>query len=122
MGEHTMARKKNRSVMEKVGVWAYVVGFLIALIVALISPVGLASTWIVVLAILGFIVGLLNIADSEVHLYLTASVAFIVSAWAFMAMIGNWMFLKTFMQAIIVFTAPGALVVSFKALYHVAKD
>lgn len=117
-----MARKKKKSVLEKVGVWAFVIGFLIALIVALMSPVGLTTSWAVILAALGFIVGLLNITDAEVGTYLLASIAFIVSAWAFMATIGEWAFLRTFMHAIIVFTAPGAIVVSFKALYVVAKD
>ena len=117
-----MARKKKKSLLEKIGVWAYVVGFLIALIVALMSPIGLTASWAMILAILGLIVGLLNITDEEIGTYLLASVAFIISAWAFMATMGAWPFLKTFMHAIIVFTAPGTLVVSLKALYSVAKD
>lgn len=117
-----MAKKKNTSIMEKVGVWAFVVGFVIALAVSIISPLGLTATWIMVLAVLGLIVGLLNITDNEVGLYLIASVAFIISAWAFMSSVGSWAFLKTFMHAIIVFTAPGALVVSFRALYSIARD
>lgn len=117
-----MARKKKKSLMEKIGVWAYVVGFLIALIVALISQEGLTESWIFILVVLGFIVGLLNIRDEEVVTYLVASIAFILSAWAFMWNVGELPFLNTFMQAIIVFTVPGAMVVSFKALYNVAKN
>jgi len=120
MGD-TLARKK-KSIWEKIGVWAFVIGFIISLIVSIVSPGGLSANLAVLLAILGFIVGLINIADNEVALYLIASVAFIVSAWAFWSMMGAWPFLKTFMSAIIVFTAPGALVVSFKALYAVASD
>ena len=71
---------------------------------------------------LGLIVGLINIADEEVSLFLMASVAFIISAWALSTTLGDWAFVRTFMSGIIVFTAPGALVVSFKALYNVARD
>jgi len=114
--------KKKKSIMNKIGVLAFLVGFAIALVVAAISPLALTDSWIMVLAVLGLIVGLLNIADHEVTTYLIASVSFIIAAWAFMASIDGWNFLETFMHAIIVFTAPGALVVSFKALYAVAKD
>ena len=117
--------KNKKGVMDKIGVWAYIVGFALALILSIVLTLkgyALGELSVAVLAILGFIVGLLNISDKEVDTYLVASVAFIISAWAFMFMIGDWVFLKTFMHAIIVFTAPGALVVSFKALYKVAKD
>ena len=117
--------KNKKGVMDKIGVWSYIVGFALALVLSIVLTLqgfGLGELSVAVLAILGFIVGLLNITDKEVDTYLVASVAFVVSAWAFMMTIGGWPFLKTFMHAIIVFTAPGALVVSFKALYKVAKD
>ena len=118
-----MAKKKNKkTLMDKIGVWSFVIGFVIALVIAVALPAGLTAAWITTLAILGFVVGLLNIADHEASTYLIASIAFIISAWAFQSMVGNVAFLTTFMHAIIVFTAPGALVVSFKALYQVAKE
>ena len=118
-----MARKKQKkSFMAKVGVFSYMVGFGLALAIAIISPAGLTNDWASILAVLGLIVGLLNITESEVTTYLTASVAFIIAAWAFMGAIGEWSFIKTFMHAIIVFTAPGVLVVSLKALFQIAKD
>lgn len=121
-----MAKKKsNKTLMDKIGVWAFVLGFVIALVVAIALPAGLTGPWVTTLVVLGFIVGLLNIADHEVNTYLIASVAFIVSALAFFVMVGTegpWSFAAVFTQAIIVFTAPAALVVSFKALYQVARD
>lgn len=117
-----LAKKNSKKLIEKIGVWAYVVGFIIALLVAIASPTTLTAGSAALLAILGIIVGLINITDQEVSTYLMAAVAFIISAWALGDTIGAWPFIKTFMTAIIVFTAPGALVVSFKALYNVAKD
>lgn len=118
-----MAKKNGKKgIMEKVGVWSYVIGFIIALVVAIISPMALTAGWATVLVILGLIVGLANITDQEVTTYLIAAMAFVISAWALGTTMGTWAFLKTFMSAIIVFTAPGSLVVSFRALYFVARD
>jgi hypothetical protein len=116
--------------MSKIGVWSYVAGLVIAAIVALISlftgsGAGLEGWVVGLLVILGLIVGLLNISDEEVNTFLLAAIAFVVAS-AGMAQIfstlGGWEWLQVFMTAIAVFTAPGALVVAFKALYNVAKD
>lgn len=110
----------------KVGVWAFLAGLLIAIIVALFSGTMTALT-AGILAVLGIVVGLLNVADEEVHLFLLASLVFLVAAGS-MATVGNllpgvlagWM--TGFFAAIVVFMAPAAVIVSLVALYHIAKD
>jgi hypothetical protein len=110
----------------KVGAWAYVIGIVIAVLVAVFAQL---ETWsIVVLAVLGIIVGLLNITGKEVKLFLIASIAFVV-ATSQLGIVFNavpYFFgrdgLVRLAQAIVIFTAAGALVVAFKALYHVAKS
>ncbi len=113
--------KKGSTGMARIGVWSYVAGIVIALLVSLTE---LAAWSTALLVILGVIVGLLNIADEEVQLFLLASVAFVVAAMALsgpFSMVGAaW--LSRLMNAIVLFTAPGALVVSFQALYRVAKS
>jgi xanthosine utilization system XapX-like protein len=115
----------------KIRVWSYVAGLLIAAIVGLLTVFGssptLGATTVAVLGVLGIIVGLLNIGDDEVQLFLLASIAFVIASSGMAAVfnaIGGKAFLGlgVFMSAIVVFTAPGALVVAFKALYQVAKD
>jgi hypothetical protein len=118
----------KKSLMSKIGVWAYVAGIVIAIIVGIIGGLGAITTSI--LAVLGVIVALLNISDEEVQLFLVASIAFVVAATAMGAVftslastVGSVMtVLAQITSAIVVFTAPGALVVAFKALYNVAKD
>lgn len=119
---------KGSKLWAKIGVWAYVVGIVIAILVALLAQL---EAWsVAVLAVLGIVVGLLNIGDEEVMLFLTASIAFVVAAsqmgivFNSLAAVGTpgMTFLGELMQAVVVFTAPGALVVAFKALYNVAKD
>lgn len=120
----------KKSIWSKVGVWSYLAGLLIAIVVGVLSQLGsgtgLTGLTIAVLAILGVIVGLLNISDDEVSTFLLASIAFVVASSGMAAIFNtlgtNFVGLATFMSAIAVFTAPGALVVAFKALYNVAKD
>ena len=125
-----MAKNESR-LWSKIGVWSYVAGLIIAALVALVALFGrdggtLPGWAVIVLALLGLIVGLLNISDAEVNTFLLAAIAFVVAsagmAQIFANMGGNWDWLEVFMSAIAVFTAPGALVVAFKALYNVARD
>ncbi len=120
----------KKSIWSKIGVWSYLAGLLIAIVVGVLSQLGngtgLTGLTIAILAILGVIVGLLNISDDEVSTFLLASIAFVVASSGMAAIFNtlgsNFVGLTTFMSAIAVFTAPGALVVAFKALYNVAKD
>ncbi|MDD9953099.1 MAG: hypothetical protein OXR66_02080 [Candidatus Woesearchaeota archaeon] len=118
--------KKRTNFWAKLGVWSYVAGLLVALFVAFFAD-SVLEPWVIgTLGGLGVLVGLINIAESEVRLFLLGAVAFIISAQAmseyFLLLGHGFDALMTFMHAIVIFTAPGALVVSFKALYEVAKD
>jgi hypothetical protein len=105
-----------------VGVWAYIIGIVVAFAAAIFMRNGLDYWTYAVLAILGLVVGLLNITDDEVLLFLVASVAFMVSANGVRVVLHDILFIETFMNGIIIFTAAGAFIVSFKALYKVAKN
>ncbi|MFZ5955789.1 MAG: hypothetical protein ACOYT4_05170 [Nanoarchaeota archaeon] len=118
--------KHETSIMDKVGVWAFIIGLLLTLIIALIKPAALSSKGIVALiSILGLVVGLINVADAEVNLYLLATITLLLSA---NSLIGVMNFLSitnvftTFLQGVIIFVAPGAVIVSLRALYDVAKS
>ena len=63
---------------EKIGVWAFIGGLIIAAGIAIFSSSS-TPTWAVpVIAILGLIVGFLNVSESEVKMYLIASIAFLL--------------------------------------------
>ena len=102
-------------------------GLLIAIVLGLIPAVDKTLT-LLLLGILGIIVGLLNIQDKEIELYLIANIAFLASSAGFQAVLaslpipGATNYLIAIVQNIILFVAPGAAVVSLKALYNVSKD
>ena len=130
-----MAKQKT-ALISKVGIYSYVVGIIIAAAVGIMSmfgPAGLPVWAVCLLPILGVIVGLLNISADEVQQFLLASIAFVVASSGMAAVFGSlsavagptqmiFAGLQVFMSAIAIFTAPGALVVAFKALYQVASD
>ena len=118
-----MAKKTNK-IMKKIGPWAFVIGLIIAIAMAMLIPPNPFLFW--VLGALGLIVGLMNISDEEVRTYLIATIAFLVSASSLTTVLEPipviGMAIKPFMINIIVFIAPGAAIVALKALYMVSKD
>lgn len=113
-----------KDTMSKVGVWSFIAGLVIAVIASLIW--GVTNTVVWILGILGVIVGLINISDKETTMYLIASIALIVGASGLTTVVGavgvGVSQLTSFLQAIVVFVAPGAVVVAIKAIFEVAKS
>lgn len=110
----------------KFGGIAFLAGLVIAIIIALFSA-GMVPTWAaIVLAILGLVVGLLNITDREVQLFLVASIAFLITFQVLGSVITTlafgWESVSAFFHLLSIFVAPAAGVVAIKALFQVAKE
>lgn len=101
--------------MKMVGSWAFVVGLIIAGVMGLVGA-GNLTVWI--LAVLGLIVGLLNVTGGESHKFLVASIAFLVSAQGLNVV---WTALGPYVSNIVIFVAPAAAVVALRALYDMAR-
>lgn len=116
--------------LKQIGPWAYIIGVAIALLAGFAMP----ENAMVALALgaLGLIVGLLNITDKEVQLFLVASIAFIVGASSLGAVLAGLFTavplgfsgtaLVAALQYMVAFTAPAAAVVGLLALYRLSKD
>jgi hypothetical protein len=112
------------------GVWAFLIGLILAIVVALISGSGEVvevPPWsLIVLAVLGILVGLLNVTATEVQKFLIASIAFLLSfsslGKVFEGISLGWVGVGTFFYLLSVFMAPAAAVVAVKALFSIAKD
>lgn len=110
----------------KLGAWAFIIGLILAIIVAIISG-GTTPEWaVIVLAILGIIVGLLNVKSSEVQKFLVAAIAFLLSFSALGTILTkialNWAAIGAFFNLLSIFMASAAAVVAIKALFTVAKN
>ena len=118
-----MARKKSKG--NFLGRWAFIIGFILAIIIALFSAADVPSWAVWVIALLGLIVGLLNVTGEEAIAFLVASIAFLVSFNALSKVrmsIVNWPTFGVFFDLIALFIAPAAAVVAFRALFVMTKD
>lgn len=112
--------------MKSIGSIAFIVGLVLAAIIALFSAVTIPAWAIIVMAILGVIVGILNVADKEIMLFLVASITFLISFQAlssvFTTLFLGWSAVGAFFSLMNVFVAPAAAIVAIVALFKIAKD
>jgi len=118
--------------MRKVGHYSFLVGLLLALVLALFSTAlnsDVTSIMMLGLVILGVLVGFLNITAKEVTEFLVAAIALIVMASISQSLVVIDMYitgLGTLMQStlsfIAVFVAPAALIVAIKAIIKLAEE
>jgi len=117
--------KKKSSGHNLLGAWAFIVGLILAIIIALIG-IGNVGVWaFIVLLALGLIVGLVNITDKETLSFLVAAIAFLFTFGALSTIaiqLFNWTALANFFQLLNTFVAPAAAVVAIKALFKVSKN
>lgn len=122
-----MAKAKVKAIA-LVGPAAFYIGLLIVLVAAFITPSG----WLYVgLAVLGVIVGLLNITAKEIGPFLFASIVFIVAALGMATLVNIAIpeiitvqypeFLRLATN-LVVFIGAGAMLISLRAIYEVAKS
>jgi hypothetical protein len=109
--------------MQKYGSWAFILGVLIAILAAFIGTGD--GTIILALAVLGLLVGLLNIQDKETTGFLVAAIALGLSSASLQAfvgvpIIGNW--LLPIFNNIAVFIAPAAFIVALMTVWRMAKE
>jgi hypothetical protein len=101
-----------------VGKWAFIIG----LVIAGLAGIFIQAVWVVwILALLGVVVGLLNITAEETESFLLSAIAFLLSATALSAipLIGG--VIDNILSYVAAFVAGAAVVVALKALFKVAR-
>ena len=101
-----------------IGKWAFIVGLVLAVLAGLFFQPGWAI-W--VLAILGVIVGLLNITVEETQGFLLASVALTLSATALNTLPVIGTALSYVLPFVVAFVAGATIVVALKQLFQTAR-
>ena len=97
--------------------------FIVGLMIAVAGGLGFEQAWFGwILAVLGLIVGFLNVSDKESQTFLLAAIALIVSASAVGAIpyIGESM--TRIIANLVLFLGGAVLVVAVKSLFAVARD
>jgi hypothetical protein len=104
--------------LERVGKWAFIAGLVLAVLLGYILGLGWA-VW--VLAILGVIVGLLNVTREDTERFLLAAIAFGLSVTALNTVPGLGPHITNILGYVAAFVAGAVVVVALKALFQTAR-
>lgn len=102
-----------------IGSWAFLIGVVLAVILGLFGSVNQAV--LVVLVIIGFIVGLLNIADKETMPFLMSGVVLIIAGSFGQAAMEVIPLLNNILQALLAIFVPATIIVAIKNVFSFAK-
>jgi len=105
--------------LEMVGKWAFIVGLVLSVIVGAFFQ----AEWVVwVLAILGVIVGVLNVTGEDTERFLLAAIAFGLSVTALntVPLLGEA--ITNILGSVAAFVAGAVVVVALKALFQTARS
>lgn len=104
--------------MKQAGKYAFIAGLVLAVLAGFVD---LSWVWWV-LAVLGLIVGFLNVTASEMRGFLLAAIGLILSASSIQQLpyIGDQ--LTIILSNVVVFIGPAVLVVALKSLFATARD
>jgi len=105
--------------MDKLGKYAFIIGFILALLATFVQH----QAWTFwVLALIGLVVGFLNITSEETNTFLLASIGLILSATALQTipMVGE--FATEMVANVLSFLGAAVLVVAIRAIISTAKD
>ncbi|MCP4247055.1 MAG: hypothetical protein GY778_08390 [bacterium] len=104
--------------MDQIGKYAFIAGVVLAVVAGFIG-----QSWVWwVLAVLGLVVGVMNVTAEETRGFLLAAIGLILSASSIQQLpfIGDQ--ITTIMGNVVVFIGPAVLVVALKSLFETAKD
>ena len=103
------------TMMQKVGSWSFIIGFVVAVV---LGAVGYTAQGL--LLVLGTIVGLLNISDREIVPFLVACIALIITGSV--ANIIPFASVSRVLANVVVFVVPAALIAALKAIIALASS
>jgi hypothetical protein len=105
--------------LDVIGKWAFIIGLVIAVLAGLFFQ----PEWAIwVLAILGVIVGLLNVTAEDTRAFLLAAIALTLSATALNTIPFVGTSFTVIMSFVVAFVAGATLVVAFKELFQTARS
>ncbi|MBI5229079.1 hypothetical protein HY991_03130 [Candidatus Micrarchaeota archaeon] len=109
----------KKSILPTVGFWSFLVGLILAILAAFV-PLD-AAMLVAVLAILGVIVGFVNVTAKETTEFLVATIALMLAAASLQVIPFGAEKIVAILGNIQAFIAPAAVIVALKALYEVAS-
>ena len=101
-----------------IGGWAFLIGVLLAIILAFFSDMA-SFAWIIV--VLGLIIGLFNISEGETQKFLMAGVILVIVGALAGNMFASIMYLTDIFNNLVALFAPAVVVVALKYVFEMAN-
>ena len=117
-----MAKKVKKNVL---GAWAFLVGFVIAVILGIFSTAITGTAYDIVLwtlVLFGVIIGLLNVTRKESSKFLIAAFALVIVSYMGMGILTIIPQIGNILSALLVLFVPATIVVALKSVFEITKD
>ena len=115
------AAKKMPKMEKNIGYWIFLIGVFISIIAGLLTTSGINANVVWVLAVLGLIVGLINVTLKDEVPFLVAALVLVTAAGYLSVIPYIGTTLVTILYYIVTFVAPASIIVALKAIYHFGK-
>ncbi len=109
-----MAKKGNL-----IGSWAFLVGFILAIIFGFIGNLNNTLVW--TLVIIGVIVGLLNVADEEASPFLISGAVLIIASSMGQEAVSAISQIEGMLNALLLIFVPATVIVAIKNVFALAR-
>ena len=103
-----------------IGRWAFLIGVILAIILALVGD--LSPNWTAVLVVIGLIIGLLNVADGEVHQFLLSGAVLIIAAGLGRDVMSAVTAATSILDALLAIFVPAPISVAVKNVFSIARN
>ena len=114
---------------KKIGHYSFIVGVLLAILLGLVTLDANTTAWLTsLLAVLGLIVGLINVTGKETREFLTVATILVIVSFAGNATgsLGNILYLGQYLSSIftqiMVFVVPATIIVGLKDVWSLGKS
>lgn len=101
-----------------IGSWAFLVGVILAVVLGLIG--NLSGNWLIALVIIGLIVGLLNVTDTETMPFLLSGAVLIIASVFGGSVLADIQIIGNVLSALLVIFVPATIVVAIKNVFVLA--
>ena len=104
------------------GAWAFLTGVVLAVIIGVVSGGTISALWTGILALIGLVVGLLNVTDKEVTPFLMAGIVLVIASSLGGDVMKSIPLLSGVLSAINILFVPATIVVALKSVFALAKN
>ncbi|MEK6758138.1 MAG: hypothetical protein AABX88_03330 [Nanoarchaeota archaeon] len=113
-----MAKSKNT-----IGSWAFLAGVVLALVLGVFMQNQISNpTIVLVLVVIGFVVGILNVTGEETQSFLLSGAVLIIASSLGAGALGGISILEGTMAALLMIFVPATIIVAIKNVFTLARN